>query len=150
MNVNPGGRGQRKLRDTIIPTDNPAPQHPDIPDTRGMVQSMVFPDDWPNKEEAGKPKGMLQVLRERASVWYQFTDGGKKKPIGHCKNCKLSQAKRDALARVTAAERAGQDEHIRDEVDGMANVEILEEGEWCCARRVLSLQHDFLEEKPML
>lgn len=150
MNVNPGGRGQRKLRDTIIPFDNPAPQNPSVPDTRGLPQSMVFPEDWPNKDEAGKPKGMLQVLRERASVWYRFTDGGKKKPVGHCKNCKMSQAKRDALARVAAAEDAGQDENIRNELDELAENVPPDTDEWCCAKRVLSLQRDFVEEKPML
>lgn len=159
MNVNPGGRGARKMRNTTIPIDNPAPQHDGIPDTRGMPQSLVFPDDHPDPNLAGQPKGMLQVLRERASVWHRLTDGGKKKPVGHCKNCKMSQAKRDALARVAAAEAAGQDHQIREELDSMAEHENggspeleleRERDDWCCAKRVLSLQRDFQEEKPLL
>lgn len=149
MNINPGGRGQRKLRNTTIPLDNPAPQHNGVPDTRGMTQSMVFPDDHP--KYPGQPKGMLQVLRERASVWHQFTNGGTKSVVGHCKNCKLSQAKRDALARVAAAESAGHDNDIRNDLDDLAdNVPPPKDDEWCCAKQVLSRQQDFVEEKSLL
>jgi hypothetical protein len=43
MNVNPGGR-QRKLRDTVIPLNNPGPA-PGEEDTCGRVQHMCFPKD---------------------------------------------------------------------------------------------------------
>lgn len=158
MNVNPGGKGARKMRNTIIPLDNPPLQDESIADTRGQAQSMVFPDDHPDPKLAGQPKGILQVLRERPSVWHLLTNGGTKKPVGHCKDCKMSQAKRDALARVQAAEEARQDNRVRDELNVLAETaelehaapEVIEKNPFCCARRVLSQQRDFQEEKPLL
>lgn len=50
MNKSDGGK-QRKQRDTVIPENNPFPQH------RGEVQKMTLPD--------GTPKGMARVLTER-------------------------------------------------------------------------------------
>ena len=43
MNLNPGGK-QKKLRDTVIPLNNPDPA-PGEEDTRGKVQHMCFPED---------------------------------------------------------------------------------------------------------
>jgi len=48
MNVNPGGK-QKKLRDTVIPLNNPGPA-PGEEDTRGHVQQMCFPEDHDSPE----------------------------------------------------------------------------------------------------
>ena len=49
MNVKSGGK-QPKMRDTIF---------------NGQVQQMVFPDNHPNPDLCGQPKGMRIVLEER-------------------------------------------------------------------------------------
>ena len=68
MNSKPGGK-QGKIHDTIIPDNIPPPWHPGIKDTHSHFQSMVFPDDHPNIQLRGQPKGMMQVLWEHKSVW---------------------------------------------------------------------------------
>lgn len=122
----------------MIPFENPAPQHSDIKDTRGQIQSMTFPEDYPDPNLRGKPKGMLQVLREQESIWHIFTDAGRiKKPVGICKNCRLSAAKKDALVRVAHAEDAGQDERINTEVEDLAeqaDERVDECNMWCCTK----------------
>lgn len=137
MNVNPG-KNQKKLRNTTIPFKNPAPQHSGIKDTCGESQLMTFPEDHPDPSLRGKPKGMLQVLREHKSVWHRFTDAGRiKKPVGICKTCRLLAAKKDALARVAQAEEAGQDERINAEVKDLAEQAddcVDECNIWCCAK----------------
>lgn len=155
MNVKPGGKKAR-LRDTIIPINNPPPQCTKIADTRGQLQRMNFPDDHPDPKLRGQPKGMMQVLMERESVWEILTAGGQRKPVGTCKKCQLSQKKRDALLRVERAEDSGQDKNVSNE--DHRDAEQVEEPErnssdennWCCMKRVLSLQTDFAEEKPYL
>ena len=70
----------------------------------------------------------------------------------------MSQAKRDTLARVQAAEEAGQDIGVREELNTLAETaelehvapEVSEKNLYCCAKRALSMQRDFQEEKPLL
>jgi len=62
MNVNSGGK-QPKMRDTIF---------------NGQVQHMVFPDNYPDQNLRGKPKGMRVILQER-QLW---RDG----MVGFCNN----------------------------------------------------------------
>ena len=101
MNFKPGGK-QLKLRGTTIPLNNPPPP-PGFPEYRGRPQSMVFEAGHP---QAGEPKGMVQVLKERTGVWAELTRySGGKTPINKCENCKLSQKKQEALARLAEAER---------------------------------------------
>ena len=96
---------------------------------------------------------MRAVLMERMSVWDRLAEkvGGEKKVVGKCGDCRKSQAKKDAERRVAMAEMAGQEEDI-NEADLEAAVAPLEESknEWCCMYRVLSLQQDFVDEKPMI
>ena len=47
-------------------------------------------------------------------------------------------------------EAAGQDADIRDELDEFAEHVPPDEEDWCCARRVLSLQQDFVDKKSTL
>ncbi len=148
MNVNPGGK-QKKMHPTIIPFDNPPPL-PNESDTRGQVQLMVYPEDGPTipTELWGKPKGMRAVLQERHSVWRRLVaETWSGKPIGTCDRCRKSQATKDTEARIAAAEASG------EEVDDILP-DALEEptltSDWCCMTRVLSLQSDFKNEKPLL
>ena len=155
MNIKPGSKKAR-LHDTVIPNNNPAPQHPGINDTCGIPQKMYFPDDHPDPKLHGQPKGMMQVLKERESVWEVLSDGGRKKPVGICKRCQLSQKKQDALARAELLENAGQDHQVDNEEtdpvpeDSGAMVDKAVEDLWCCMKHVLALQSDFAQEKPYL
>lgn len=96
MNIKSGGK-QACLQDMIIPYDNPAPQHAGIQEMRGTVQKMCYPDNYHNVSLRGKPKGMAQVLQERKSIWEKLSNGGRKKVVGTCSKCQLSQKKREAL-----------------------------------------------------
>ena len=92
MNLNPGG-AVPKLRDGWF-----------MQDGCRITQPMVFPADHPTSD-AGKPKGIKQVLLERG-LWRQGLNLECKKP----KQCSV-----DSIG--------------------------------CCARRLLSQQPDFLEQK---
>jgi len=150
MNVRPGGK-QKHLHDTVIPLNNPPPK-PGRPNTRGLTQTMVYPLDHPDVELWGKPKGMKAVLQERESVWDELEFRCKRKaPVGKCSACTKSQVKKDAEQWVAQAEAMGAEDTMTD-----ANCTQAEESEtisaarWCCISRVLSLQEDFVEEKPLL
>jgi len=149
MNVNPGGK-QRAMRDTVIPLTNPPPK-PGQLDTRGMPQKLVYPDTHPDLQLRGKPKGMKAVLQERESVWQELSLQCRRKVVGKCKSCQKSQAKKDAERRVAAAEAMGQEDTLSDnDISQAEEVETAPESEWCCMYRVLSLQEDFVTEKPMI
>ncbi|EGO18931.1 hypothetical protein SERLADRAFT_443479 [Serpula lacrymans var. lacrymans S7.9] len=150
MNINTGGK-QRSLRTTIIPLNNPPPL-PGKDDTRGRPQSMVFPADHPNEELRNKPKGMQVVLQEHESVWDELMKRSKAgKPVGKCKECKMSEVKKDAARRVAEAEAMGQEDAVpEDDVAQADQPDIQPVSDWCCMYRVLSLQDDFANEKPML
>ena len=150
MNVNPGGK-QRHLRTTVIPETNPPPK-PGCTDTRGQTQTMVYPEDHPDPKLQGKPKGMKAVLQERESVWDELTRRcGSKAPVGKCGGCSKSQAKKDAERRVAEAEAMGQEDTLADTDIAQADEPIAAPtNDWCCMHRVLSLQDDFANEKPLL
>lgn len=149
MNVGPGG-AQPKLRNTTIPLSNPAPREGE-PDTRGQEQSMVYPDDHPDPKKAGKPKGMLAVLEERHPLWERILEKNKGKPlVGICGTCRLSQKKKDALAKIAEAEESGNEGLGKDLYDLAETPAPESASDWCCAKRVLSLQQDFIDEKPLL
>jgi hypothetical protein len=134
MNINPAGK-QKKLRDTIIPLNNPDPA-PGEEDTRGRTQRMCFADDHSDPRLRGQPKGIKVVLEERKSVWDKFTSihGKQKKPVGKCGSCTKSQVCKDAECRVALADAMGQDESIKvEDLDLIENVAppITNKG-WCC------------------
>ncbi|CAK5264192.1 unnamed protein product, partial [Mycena citricolor] len=141
MNRGPGGK-QPVMRSTYIPAT-------------GQPQSMVFPVDYKGVDAAGvllagRPKGMEQVLLERGLLKGLQTKHGKSL-TRICKDCSLSQAAREkALKEAKSRE---------DEIEGSgipasrADIDVdgdLEQRTNCCMQRVLSLQKDFLEEKPLL
>lgn len=151
MNVKPGGQ-QTLMRNTIIPLSNPPPK-PGQPDTRGLPQSLVYPIDHPDPELMGKAKGMCAVVQERTSLWDKLVEevGCEKKVVGKCEKCKKSQIKKDAERRVAMAEAAEQEDTVTDKDLAVAEAPIIKsDSKWCCLYRVLSLQDDFINEKPMI
>jgi hypothetical protein len=152
MNVNPGGK-QRKLRDTVIPLNNPDPA-PGEEDTRGQIQRMTFPDDHDDPKLRRQPKGVRVVLQERKSVWHKFTTICKErgtKIVGKCTSCTKSQTRRDAERRIALAEAMGQDDAVSTEDTTLIESEIPSGvDEWCCMHRVLSLQQDFQSETSLV
>jgi hypothetical protein len=153
MNVNPGGKTAKQMHDTIIPLNNPPPK-PGEPDTQGTVQQMSYPADHADPSLRGKPKGMRVVLQERGPVWDELVEASKKRGeravIGVCSICKLSQEKKDLLAKIAAAERAGQEAEVEAEYDAAESLPTEPNSNLCCMQRVLSRQQDFLDEKPMI
>lgn len=149
MNVNPGGK-QKHLCTTIIPINNPPPK-PGHPDTRGLTQDMVYPDDHPDPKLQGQAKGMKAVLQERVSVWDELSERCGGKVVGKCKSCSKSQVKKDAERRVAEAEAMGMEDTLTDADVAQAEETVtVPENNWCCMYRVISLQEDFANEKPLL
>jgi hypothetical protein len=112
---------------------------------------MVFSQDHPDEKLQGVAKGMKEVLRERESAWDELTKRCGK-VVGKCKACTTSQIKKDAERRVAEAEAMGQESSLTDAevVEASSSVPSAPQDEWCCAYRVLSLQDDFVNEKPLL
>ena len=150
MNVNPGGK-QCHLRSTVIPSSNPPPK-PGRIDTRGKLQDMVFAPDHPDPNLRGKAKGTKAVLQERESMWDELVSRcNGKVPVGKCKECSKSQAKKDAERRVAEAEAMGQEAAITEEDLAQLQEQSSDPAsDWCCIFHVLSLQEDFTNEKPLL
>ena len=154
MNINPGGK-QRKLRDTVIPLNNPDPT-PGEEDTCGQIQHMSYPDDHPDPKLRGQPKGVKAVLQERKSVWDKYMavcrERGSMKVVGKCSSCTKSQTRKDAERRVALAEAMGQDGAATAEDVAIADAEIKSapDDEWCCLHQILALQEDFRSEKPLI
>ena len=156
MNVNPGKK-QRKLHSTVIPLSNLEPA-PGEDDTHGQVQAMCFPDNHPDLELRGQPKGIRFVLQERKSVWDKYTalcqERGQR-VVGKCRSCSKSQTRKDAERRVALAEAAGpeysasaEDVIVVNAVEDPTSDDI--NSGWCCMQRVLSLQEDFRTERPLV
>jgi hypothetical protein len=116
-----------------------------------MTQKMVYPDTHPDLALRGKPKGMKVILQEWESVWDELSSCCSGRVVGKCKSCQKSQAKKDAERRVAAAEAMGQEDTLSDkDISQAEEVEMTSESEWCCMYCVLSLQEDFVNEKPMI
>jgi hypothetical protein len=151
MNVNPGGK-QRSMHATKIPMDNP------YPELRGQPQEINFPIDLPSDHPyhkfCGQPKGMRVVLEERGLYEWMREKNGGQKPIGICENCRMSQKARDKKAREEAASKIGEDDGNDqwedDDNAGDHDVDPIHDSLHCCMLCVLSTQHDFLSEKPMI
>ena len=140
------------MRDTVIPDTNPPPK-PGQADARSLIQSHVYPNDHPDFDLAGKAKGIQAVVKERVSIYDKLVEevGGEKKVIGKCESCRKSQVKKDAERRVAMAEAAGQEDTIDDaDLDTAEGPTIESDSKWCCLYRVISLQDDFVNEKPMI
>lgn len=98
MNLGSAGK-QGRLRDTVIPSDDPnIPEH-----LRGLPQKMVFPSDHVNRSLADQPKGICVVLEERG-LWDHYKrvtrEAGKGSLVVLCLACKQSGLKQDAAARA--------------------------------------------------
>jgi len=154
MNLNPGGK-QKKMRDTVIPLNNPDPA-PGDEDTRGKVQHMCFPEDHEDPQLRGKPKGIKAVLMERKSIWDKYNAICKahgSRVVKRCGTCTKSQILKDAERRVAKVEEMDQQEDaapMGETADLETKTPPAAVDEWCCMYRVLSLQEDFLTEKPLI
>lgn len=144
MNRGPGGK-QPKMRNTVIPST-------------GEPQSMVYPDDYEGVDKSGKslagqPKGMECVLQERGLLEMLRNKHGSKL-VGVCKTCKLSQEAWDRALKE-AKEKQDEIEGSGDEALGERGISDMDKEDLlrpsdCCMQRVLSLQEDFRNEKPLL
>ena len=147
MNMGSGGN-QRRMHDTVIPDNNPDPL------LRGKPQSMVFPEDLPPShpyyEYRGKAKGMRIVLEERGFLAHISAANGGKRLLAECANCKMSQQARDKLARETAAATNEFSFDADSDDEDAATEDAVHPSSTCCMRRVISLQQDFINEKPLL
>src|ERR1700720_2484893 len=114
-------------------------------------QDMVYPADHPEQKLRGLPKGLKAVLEERVSVWDELMTRRNGKVNGKCKQCKKSQVKKDAERQIAEAEAMGREDGLTDK-DLVEAEESVEESEdkWCCMYKVMSLQDDFVNEKPQL
>ena len=145
MNQGPGGQ-QPTMHDKINPLT-------------GLVQTMSFPADSTKIDAkgalvAGKPKGMEQILKEHGILPEMTAKSLNGKVVGVCKECKQSQVARDkarkeAKAREDEIEGSGL-EGLADRSKAEAEDADLQRSHSCCMRHVLSLQSDFLLEKPLL
>lgn len=102
MNANPG-RAQPCMHSTTIPMSNPNPE------LRGQVQYMVFPDDH---ENAGKAKGMIQVLQEQGLWTTLMVANNNKAPLARCIKCRSSKKKRAELEKAAQARVASNPKFI--------------------------------------
>ena len=92
------------------------------------------------------------VLQERILVWDKTVEmNGGKVPAGKCQICKKSQETTDAERRITEAEALGWEDTVTEEdlADTRNPIDELS-SDWCCLYRVLSLQDNFTNEKPMI
>ena len=149
MNVNPGGK-QKLLRTTVIPVNNPPPKA-GCTDTQGLTQTMVYPDNHPDPKLRSQAKGMKAVFQERESVWDKLSMRCGGKVVGKCKSCLKSQLTKDAERCVIQAEAMGMEETLMDADIAQAEEAIAApKNSWCCMHWVLSLQDNFVNEKPLL
>lgn len=131
--------------------------HDTINPTTGEIQHMVYPLDSTEVDAdgaplAGLPKGMEQVLAERNLLQTLARHRGRY--VGVCADCNASQMARDraakeAKAREDEAEGSGESLLANRGVSDTEEKD-LERSKTCCMRRVLSLQPDFVAEKPLL
>jgi hypothetical protein len=96
---------------------------------------------------------MEQVLRERGILEQFATEHPGKKLVGVCATCKLSQAAREkALKDATSQQEEGENGGFAGLGRGVSEMEDVDVNRLsnCCMQRILSLQPDFLAEKPLL
>jgi hypothetical protein len=116
-----------------------------------MTQEMNYPDSHPNPKLQGQPKGIKAVLQECESVWDELMDRCNTKVVGKCKSYSKSQVKKDAEQYIVGAESMSQEEHVTEADLAQAEETVVVTADnWCCMYWVMSLQADFVNEKPLL
>jgi hypothetical protein len=96
-------------------------------------------------------KGLKAVLEEQVSVWDELMTRWNGKVNGKCKQCKKSQVKKDVERQVAEAEAMEREDGLTDKDLVEAEESVAEsEDKWCCMYKVMSLQDDFVSEKPQL
>ena len=150
MNDGPGGK-KPKMHSTTIPDDNP------FPHLWGVQQDMVFSENLPPNHiyyaNHGQPKGMKIVLEECGLLAHVVAQNGGKSVLGECANCKMSQWAQDKATReATLASDLSNSffaDTNTDNEDSPAS-DAIHQSSTCCMRRIISLQKDFVTEKPKL
>ena len=70
MKVKPGGKPTLLWGTIVLPSN--LPSKPGQIDTHGLLQSLVYPLDHPNRDLQEKAKGMQAILEECVSVYDQL------------------------------------------------------------------------------
>ncbi|PVF96678.1 hypothetical protein CPB86DRAFT_827048 [Serendipita vermifera] len=145
MTLLPGGKNVPKMRDTIIPLDNPHR-------LGGQIQTMQLPDHLHvfdlYKQFEGRSKGIVAILEERGLVKQVgsrrvISVDGREIP-GECESCRREKVKRPRTQDMgvkEAGDNGGSEPEDRENEEGEIN---------CCLRRMLSMQSDFRDEKCLL
>jgi len=156
MNIHHRGR-QRKLCDTVIPLSNPPPAQATHgkEDTHSWVQKICFPDDHPEPELRGKPKGMRVILQEHKSVWDKYAQTCKEcgvKEVGKYALYSNLQTCKDVECHIMLVEAVGQKDTASAEDMAIADsvTPPTSDNMWCWMQCVLSLQEDFQTERPLI
>jgi len=116
---------------------------------------MVFPEDLPpdyiHYSNHGQPKGMKIVLEERGLLAHIAAQNGGKSVIGECANCKMSQRAQDKATREATSDLSNSffANSNTDNEDSPAR-DAIHKSSTCCMQRIMSLQKDFVTEKPKL
>ncbi|KAI7960991.1 hypothetical protein MJO28_001480 [Puccinia striiformis f. sp. tritici] len=165
MNLKPGGK-QSVPQDTVIPYDDPC-----IPvELCGQPQTFAF--DLSHPHHPGKAKGIQQILKEHG-LWDYYTqkaqEDHKPRLKLECDYCALSNKQKDLIQQserlVQKAEASGyfltQDQSIQQVLESAeapsCSINAIQpphgeenHSKTCCWSRILSLQSDFLSERPLL
>ena len=84
-------------------------------------------------------------------VWDELMRRRNGKVNGKCKQCNKFQVKKDAERQVAEAEAMGQEDELTDKDLVEAEESVVEsEDKWSCIYKVMSLQDNFINEKPQL
>jgi hypothetical protein len=133
--------------------------HNTINPATGLVQTMNYAVDSMDINDkgvsvTGKPKGMEQILQEHGLLRELAAKSPNRKVGGVCKECKKSQVARDKARKEAKARKDEIDgsglEGFADRSEAETEDEDLLHSRHCCMQWVLSLQLDFLAEKPLL
>jgi hypothetical protein len=165
MNLNPGGK-QSWLCDTTIPYEDPLiPPH-----LRGQIQTFCYDPSNPDPTKAGQPKGVRAILQERG-LWQHYTQE-RQRLRKHalkfkCNSCSQFSIQKDAIKRsshlIKEAEAHGyfllesqcvrealSDNQLDDERETNDPPENPDNNNSCCWAKIMSLQSDFVNERPLL
>ena len=100
---------------------------------------MSYATDHRDPSLQGQLKGIKAVLQKCVSVWDKALEMNRRKAsVGKCRDCKKSQAKKDAEKRMAEAVAIGQDytgaEEDLTEVQDPASEQ---SNDWCCLYQIL-------------
>jgi hypothetical protein len=158
MNLSPGGK-QSILQDTIIPSDDP-----NIPaELCGKPQTMYLLAD-PSNPDAGPCTKGIQVILQEQGLWHFYKKRQAKLKLPplqlKCPTCCLSAQNQDASKQTALLmEEAHKQVFFLTEDQAFASINNAEpkshghqdqDSTSCCWLKIMLLQSDFLNKKPLL